>query len=67
MSTGLRVELLEHRVPGLPTAVVAIIQHLGIEHDVARVERARLEEIRLAGGPEAPSERLMSLYGKEHS
>jgi len=46
MISDLRIELLEHRVRELQTAVAAIIQHLGIEQQVTEVERARLEEIR---------------------
>jgi len=62
MSNEDRVELLEHRVRELQTAVVAILRHLGIEHQVAKVERAKLDEIRLSGDPEAPRERLIELY-----
>jgi len=46
MISDLRIELLEHRVRELQTAVAAIIQHLGIEQQVTEVERAPLEEIR---------------------
>ena len=63
MSSDLRIELLEHRVRELQTAVAAIIQHLGIEERVTEVERARLEEMRRAGEREAPTERLVELYG----
>jgi hypothetical protein len=66
VSNDQRIELLEHRVRELQTAVVAIVRHLGIEHDVAAVERARLDEIRLAEEPEAPRERLIALYSKRH-
>ena len=41
----------------------AIVRHLGIEHQVASLERAQLDEIRLSGQPEVPSERLIELYG----
>jgi len=46
MISDLRIELLEHRVRELQTAVAAIIQHLGIEQQVTEVERAPVEEIR---------------------
>jgi hypothetical protein len=67
MSNEDRIELLEHRVRELQTAVAAIVRHLGIEHQVAEVERAQLEEIRLSGDPEAPRERLIELYGRPPS
>jgi hypothetical protein len=57
-----RIELLEHRVRELQTAVAAIVRHLGIDHQVAEVERAQLDEIRLSGKPEVPRERLIELY-----
>jgi len=63
MSEDQRIELLEHRVRELQTAVVAIIGHLGIEREVAAFERSRLEEIRVRREAEAPRERLIELYG----
>jgi hypothetical protein len=51
MSNDERIELLEHRVRELQTAVVEIVQDLAIEHDVAAVERARSDEIRLTCAP----------------
>lgn len=57
-----RIEMLEHRVRELQTAVVAIVEHLGLERDLAARERATLDEIRLGGEPEAPRERLIELY-----
>ncbi|MGO9794447.1 MAG: hypothetical protein ACLP8S_34470 [Solirubrobacteraceae bacterium] len=65
MSDVERIELLEHRVRDLQTAVVAIVQHLGIEQRVASVERARLDEIRLSDEPEGPRERLIALYSTQ--
>ena len=60
MTDDAQITKLEHRVRELQTAVVAIVRHLGIEHQVAAAERARLEEIRAKG--EAPDERLLELY-----
>jgi hypothetical protein len=62
MSDVERIELPEHRVRELQTAVVAIVQHLELEHLVAAVERTRLDEIRLSDEPETPRERLIALY-----
>ena len=62
MNADQRIELLEHRVRELQTAVVAIIRHLGIEHQVAEAERARLDDIRLNREPDSPGERLLGLY-----
>ena len=67
MSNGHRIELLEHRVRELQTAVAAIVQHLGIEHQIAEAERAQLDQIRLSGQAEVPRERLIELYGGPHS
>ena len=66
MSNEDRIELLEHRVRELQTAVVAIVQHLGIEQQVAAAERAQLDEIRLSGETEVPWERLVELYSGPH-
>ena len=55
-----RITKLEHRVRELQTAVVTIVRHLGIEHDVTAAERARLDEIRAKG--DLPSEHLSELY-----
>jgi hypothetical protein len=60
MTDDERVTRLEHRVRELQTAVVAIVQHLGIEDHVVAAERARLDEIKVKG--EAPHERLLELY-----
>jgi hypothetical protein len=57
-----RLTVLEERVRELQTAVSTIVRHLGIEHDVLEAERARLDEIRLLGEPDAPRKRLMELY-----
>jgi hypothetical protein len=62
MSDDVRIERLEHRVRELQTAVVQILKHLGIEHEAAEAERARLDQIRLEGTDEAPTERLIELY-----
>lgn len=64
MTTDERLERLEHRVRELQTAVSAIVRHLGIQEEVAAAERARLDEIRLVGEPEAPVERLITLYSE---
>ncbi len=64
MSNDQRIELLEHRVRELQTAVVAIVQHLGLQPEIAALERVRLEEIRLTGQPDVPRERLLGLYSK---
>lgn len=58
------IELLDQRVRELQAAVVAMIRHLGIEHQVAKAEQARLDEIRLTGEPDSPNKRLMELYSK---
>ncbi len=55
-----RLARLEHRVRELQTAVVAIIEHLGIEGQVAAAERARLDQSRFKG--DVPRQRLMELY-----
>ncbi len=55
-----RITKLEHRVRELQTAVAAIVKHLGIEKQVAGVERARLDDIKFKG--EAPDKRLIELY-----
>ncbi len=60
MTDDERIATLEHRVRELQTAVVAIVQHLGIEQDVTAAERARLDEIRAKGN--APTEHLSELY-----
>ncbi len=60
MTDDERIALLEHRVRELQTAVVTIVRHLGLEHDVTAAERARLDEIRAKG--DAPSEHLSELY-----
>jgi|GEM_PF-1915909 hypothetical protein len=60
MTDDERITTLEHRVRELQTAVVAIVQHLGIEQDVTAAERARLDEIRAKGN--APAEHLSELY-----
>ena len=62
MNPDEKIELLEHRVRELQTAVVAIVRHLGIEHQVGEAERARLDEIRLNREADSPSERLIGLY-----
>jgi hypothetical protein len=62
MRDDARIERLEHRVRELQTAVVTILKHLGIEHEAADAERARLDQIRLEGTGEVPSERLIELY-----
>jgi hypothetical protein len=55
-----QVAMLEHRVRELQTAVVTIVRHLGIEHDVTAAERARLDEIKAKG--DVPTEHLSELY-----
>jgi hypothetical protein len=62
MSNEDRIRLLEHRVRELQTAVVAIVRYLGIGRQVAEVERAQLDEIRLSRDPESPRERIIELY-----
>lgn len=59
-----RLIQLEHRVRELQTAVVAVIRHLGIEHDLRAAERARVDELRLSGEADAPSRRLIELYSE---
>ena len=59
MTNDWRITRLEHRVHELQSAVVVILRHLGIEHQVAAAERARLDEIRVKG--EIPRERLLEL------
>jgi len=56
-----RIARLEHRVYELQTAVVTIVHHLGIEHQVAAAEKRRLDEVR-AMGDAAPSKTLLELY-----
>lgn len=65
MTTDERLERLEHRVRELQTALATIVRHLGIQDEVAAAERARLDEIRLTGEPEAPAERLIVLYSEQ--
>lgn len=65
MTTDERLERLEHRVRELQTALATIVRHLGIQEEVAAAERARLDEIRLLGEPEAPAERLLTLYSEQ--
>lgn len=60
MTDDERITKLEHRVRELQTAVLAIIRHLGIEHEVAAAERARLDAIKAKG--DTPDERLIELY-----
>jgi hypothetical protein len=55
--------VLEHRVRELQTAVVAIVRELGIEQRLVALELTRLEEIRRTGEAEAPTTRLIELYG----
>jgi hypothetical protein len=62
MTDDERIARLEHRVRELQTAIVLLIRRLGLEREVAEVERARLDELRLQREPEAPSERLIELY-----
>lgn len=57
-----RIELLENRVRELQTAVTTVIRRFGIEHEVLEAERARLDELRFTGDPDAPTSRLMVLY-----
>jgi len=47
----------------LQTAVVAIVRELGIEQRLVALELTRLEEIRRTGEAEAPTTRLIELYG----
>jgi len=61
-----RIERLERRVRELQTAVVALIDHLELQRQIADVERARLDEIRLSGEGEVPRARLVELYGTPH-
>jgi hypothetical protein len=63
VSDDQRIRLLERRVRELQTAVVAIVRELGIEQRLVALELARLEEIKRAGEAEAPSARLIELYG----
>ena len=58
------IELLEHRVRELQTAVVVIVQHLEIEDVLTQAERTRLDEIRLRGEADAPTQRLIALYSE---
>ena len=67
MTTDERIERLERRVRELQTAVAATVRHLGIEEQLAAVERARLDEIRLEGAGEVPTTRLIELYSEPHS
>jgi len=60
MTDDERVARLEHRVRELQTAVVTIVRHLGIEHEVTAAERARLDEVKAKG--DVPSEHLSELY-----
>jgi hypothetical protein len=55
-----QVATLEHRVRELQTAIVTIVRHLGIQHDVTAAERARLDEIKAKGN--VPTEHLSELY-----
>jgi hypothetical protein len=59
-----RIRVLEHRVRELQSAVVGIVKHLGIEHDLAASERTRLDDIRLTGDVDAPTERLIGQYSE---
>lgn len=63
MSDDQRIRVLEHRVRELQTAVVAIVRELGIEQRLVALELTRLEEIRRTGEAEAPTTRLIELYG----
>jgi hypothetical protein len=58
-----RITLLEHRVRELQTAVAAIVHELGIEQRLLALELTRLDEIRRTGEAEAPTARLIELYG----
>jgi len=57
-----RIERLEHRVRELQTALVVIVRHLGIEDELTATERGKLDDMRLSGAGEAPTERLIELY-----
>jgi hypothetical protein len=63
VSDDQRIRVLEHRVRELQTAVVAIVRELGIEQRLVALELTRLEEIRRTGEAEAPTTRLIELYG----
>ena len=63
MSDDQRIRVLEHRVRELQTAVVAIVRELGIAQRLVALELTRLEEIRRTGEAEAPTTRLIELYG----
>ena len=63
MSDDQRIRVLEHRVRELQTAMVAIVHELGIEQRLVALELTRLEEIRRTGEAEAPTARLIELYG----
>lgn len=56
-----RITRLEHRVRELQTAVVALVHHLSLEHEVAGEEKRRLDEIR-ALGDAAPTKSLLEQY-----
>ena len=66
MTADDKIQRLEHRVHELQTAVAEIIDHFGLQDRIAAVERARLDELRLTGEPEAPVNRLMVLYERPH-
>jgi hypothetical protein len=63
MTENEQIAMLEHRVRELQTAVVTIVRHLGIEHDVTAAERARLDEIKAKG--DMPREHLSELYSTQ--
>ena len=63
MTDDQRITLLEHRVRELQTAVAAIVHELGIEQRLLALELTRLDEIRRTGEAEAPTARLIELYG----
>ncbi|HYB24117.1 MAG TPA: hypothetical protein VED41_09990 [Solirubrobacteraceae bacterium] len=56
-----RITKLEHRVRELQTAVVTLIHHLQLEHEVASAEKRQLDEIR-ALGDAAPTKSLLEQY-----
>lgn len=71
MNPEQRIELLEQsndlllsRVRELQTAVATLVKRLGMEQDVEKVERAKLDQIRLTGEADAPTDRLLLLYSQ---
>lgn len=62
MKSDTSIELLEHRVRELQTAVATLVRQLGLQQQVAAAERAELDLIHRRAHDDVPSSRLIELY-----